>query len=157
MVGDPCGAEDLVQETVLRVYRSIGRYEERGTFRAWVFRIATNLALSELRRRRYAVAGPLDEGAAQVPDPGAPDPHGVLEARERERAVEAALATLPDEHRAVILLRVRQGMAIREMAQTLCVPEGTIKSRMHHAVRRMREYVSRREGTPAEEGLHEDL
>jgi RNA polymerase sigma-70 factor (ECF subfamily) len=110
-----------------------------------------------LRRRRYAVADPLDEGALQVPDPHAPDPHDVLEAREREGAMMAALATLGDEQRAVVLLRVRQGMGIREMAQALRVPEGTIKSRMHHAVRRMREYVSRRECAPAEEGPHEDL
>jgi RNA polymerase sigma-70 factor, ECF subfamily len=157
MVGDASGAEDLVQETMLRVYRSIDRYQERGTFRAWVFRIATNLALTQLRRRRYAIADPLDDGTLQVPDPDAPDPLEALEARERERMMEAALATLADDHRAVILLRIRQGMGIREMARTLCVPEGTIKSRIHHAVLRMREYVNRRECSPAKEGRHEDL
>jgi RNA polymerase sigma-70 factor (ECF subfamily) len=157
MIGDRATAEDLVQETMLRVHRHIGRYREEGAFRAWVFRIATNLALSELRRRRHAAADALDAGVLGLRDPASPDPHEQVEADERERTMQAALAILADDQRAVILMRVRQEMGIREIAQVLCVPEGTVKSRIHHAVSKLRELVSRPECPQAKERWDEGL
>jgi RNA polymerase sigma factor (sigma-70 family) len=141
MVGNRAQAEDLVQKTVLRVYQGIGQYEERGTFRSWVFRIATNAALTDLRRRRPVAVEPLEGRILELPDPHQPDPLERIEAEEREEMVEAGLKALPDEQRAVLLLRVRDGMEVREIARTLCVPEGTVKSRIHHAVRKLREFV----------------
>jgi RNA polymerase sigma-70 factor (ECF subfamily) len=157
MVGERSAAEDLVQETMLRVFRHIDRYQERGAFKAWVFRIATNLALTELRRRRYVAADSLDPGVLEIPDPKSPDPQELWESGDRDRMVRDALATLADDQRAVILLRLRQGMGIQDIARTLCVPEGTIKSRIHHAVRKLREYVTRREQQPGAEERHEEL
>ena len=145
MVGDASLADDLLQETLLRVYRNIDRYEERGAFRAWVFRIATNLAVGEIRRRRYGSTDALDERALEIPERDDLDPHQRLEDEERRRLVEAGLATLAEEHRAVILLRVREGMGVAEIARTLCVPEGTIKSRLHYAVHKLREFARKRE------------
>ncbi len=156
MVGDRATAEDLVQETMLRVYRHIGRYEERGSFRAWVFRIATNLALTEMRRRRYRTPA-CDPTALEIPDGRSSDPAVVRETQDRERRLHQALAALADDQRAVILLRVREGMRIREVARTLSVPEGTVKSRLHHAVRKLRELVHRPEGIEEAEERHEDL
>ena len=146
MVSDRALAEDLLQETMLRVYRRIDRYQERGAFRSWVFRIATNLALTELRRRRLAATEALDERVLELPSPGVSDPGELFETGERERLVEAGLAILADEQRSVILLRVRHGMEVQEIAHTLCVPEGTVKSRIHHAVRKLREFVEQRDG-----------
>ena len=74
MVGDRALAEDSLQETMLRVFRNIERYQERGAFRAWVFRIASHLALTELRRRGLAVTSPLDDRTLELPDPSLPDP-----------------------------------------------------------------------------------
>ncbi len=157
MVGDRATAEDLVQETMLRVYRHIGRYRERGSFRAWIFRIAGNLALTELRRRRYRAAQPLDAAILEIPDERAADPEEARAAAEREWALHAALSALADGQRAVILLRVREGMPIHEIARTLCVPEGTVKSRIHLAVRKLQELVSRRERREEDEERHEAL
>lgn len=157
MTGDPAGAEDLVQEAMLRVFRHIERYEERGTFRAWVFRIATNLALTELRRRRYAATIPLDAGAPEPSDPADTDPGAAWEAEDRTNAVEATLATLPDEQRAVVLLRVRREMGIADIARTLGVPEGTVKSRLHHAIRKLREGVERMERGQSNEERRDEL
>lgn len=140
MTGDPALAEDLLQETLLRVHGGIARYEERGTFRAWIYRIATNLALTELRRRP-ARAGPLGDEALACPDPAHVDAGEALDARRRERLLARGLATLPDEQRTVLLLRVRQDLGIREIARVLAIPEGTVKSRLHHAVRRLREFA----------------
>ena len=141
MVRDRGIAEDLLQETLLRVHRHIDRYQERGSFRAWLYRIATNLALSELRRRRYAAGVPLEGRALEVADAGARDPQQRLEDEERVATVRTALEALPADQRSVLLLRSGQGMGIREIAQVLCVPEGTVKSRIHHGVRRLRELV----------------
>jgi len=142
MVGERARAEDLVQETVLRVWRGIGRYEEQGAFRSWVFRIATNVALTELRRRRLPT-GPLDAAILALPDPSPVDAQARLEAEERDELIEVGLAALPEEQRAALLLRVRDGMELREIARTLCVPVGTVKSRIHFAVRRLKEFVAR--------------
>jgi RNA polymerase sigma-70 factor (ECF subfamily) len=140
MLGERSLAEDLVQETVLRVYRGIGRYQEQGAFRSWVFRIATNVAYTELRRRRLATE-PLDARILELPDPVPADPLARLEAEQREDLIRAGLGTLPDEQRATLLLRVRDGMPLREIAHALCIPEGTVKSRIHHAVRSLKEFV----------------
>jgi RNA polymerase sigma-70 factor (ECF subfamily) len=141
MVGERATAEDLLQETLTRVFRHAARYQERregeAGFQAWVYRIATNLALTELRRRRYRV-GPLDEAAGEAADVHALDPHALLEREEEREALDRAIAALPDEHRAVLLLRVRREMEVRDVARVLGVPEGTVKSRLHHAVRKLR-------------------
>jgi RNA polymerase sigma-70 factor (ECF subfamily) len=137
MIGERAAAEDLLQETMLRIHRNIGRYRERGAFRAWVYRIATNLALTELRRARFQ-AGAQDELASRMNDPPEPAADERLERNETLGAVRAGIAALPDEQRAVVLLRVRRGMAIREIARALCIPEGTVKSRLHYAVRNLR-------------------
>ena len=149
MVGDRMQAEDLVQETVLRVHRGITRYEERGTFRAWVYRIATNLALTELRRRQYAAPRHLDGEALELADPSHAEAGAALEAEQQERVLQAGLAKLPAEQRTVLLLRIREEMGLSEIARTLKIPEGTVKSRIHHAVRKLREFAEH-----AERGTH---
>jgi RNA polymerase sigma-70 factor (ECF subfamily) len=154
MVRDRSAAEDLVQETLLRVHQRIDRYREQGAFRAWVFRIATNLALTELRRRRIAAAVPLDEGHFEPAAPCDPGPGDRAERDRQERSIAAGFRTLSDDHRAVILLRVRGGMGIREIAQALQVPEGTVKSRIHHAVRKLREFARDRERPGDERRTH---
>lgn len=146
MLRDRGSAEDLVQETMVRVWEHIARYRETGAFRAWVFRIAGNLALSELRRRKYRAAVPLDGAAQSVPDRRATDAHDRLEREELAQLLEDGLEELPFDQRAVLLMRTRGGMTLREVAIALRVPEGTVKSRMHHAVRRLREFVDRRDG-----------
>jgi RNA polymerase sigma-70 factor (ECF subfamily) len=140
MVGDRALAEDLLQETVLRVHQGIARYQERGTFRAWVYRIATNLALTELRRRPRARAAGLD-GARDLADPRHADAGAALDADRCARVLDAGLAELPAEQRTVLLLRVREEMDLGEIARTLGIPEGTVKSRLHHAVRKLRQYA----------------
>lgn len=138
MVRDRAAAEDLVQEVLLRVFRQIGDCREPRAFRAWVYRIATNLALSELRRRRYRSVDTLDQTACEIADSTLSDPGDALIQADRERAVESALERLPDDQRVVLLLRVREDMPLELIARVLGVPEGTIKSRLHHAVRKLR-------------------
>jgi len=156
MVGERAAAEDLLQETMLRVFRHIHRYEERGHFRAWVFRTATNAALSELRRRRYAATESLEDAALGISEAAASDPAEIHAEARRRRATREALARLGEDQRSVVLLRVREELSVREIAETLGIPEGTVKSRMHHAIRRMRDWIEgTAEAAPRMEPEHE--
>ena len=145
MLQDRAAAEDALQETMIRVYRRIGHYREEGAFRAWIYRIATNLALTELRRRRWTTQETGNAGAWDPPDPAACDALEQLVGSERDRLIRAGLMEIPDGQRAVLLLRINDRMGIKEIAQTLCLPEGTVKSRIHHAVRALRDFVRDRE------------
>lgn len=150
MVRDRAMAEDLLQETMLRVHRNLDRYEERGALKAWVFTTATRAALSELRRRRFAATEPLDPEHHDRADPGSVDPAARHAETARLRQVESAVDRLDPEHRSVLLLRVRNECSLREIAAILGVPEGTVKSRLHYAVRRVREWAGEGVSNPEE-------
>jgi len=141
----------------LRVYQHIDRYRERGAFKAWVFRISTNLALSQLRRQRLAPSLPFDRHALEIPDRAIPEPEAHVEREELARLIDAGIAALPGDQRAVFLLRLRHEMPVREVAHVLCVPEGTVKSRFHHAVRKLRALIDEMDGNPGKENNHDPL
>jgi len=149
-VGDPALAEDLLQETFLRVFRQRASYEPRSAFRTWLFTIARNLALDQFRRRRSLreATPPLGEGSRvgedpeRLPDP-APDPLGVLAARDAVTALRAALLELPEEDRAVILLSRLESLRYREIAEILGSTEGAGKVRAHRALLALRKRLQR--------------
>lgn len=141
-------AEDLVQELFLKLYDHAQTYQPRERFEAYAFRIARN-AWIDRRRRRAARPGELSlDGAAAPDDPreslglglraeGAPV-GSELERGEEVGRLRAALASLPDHHRLVFELGVLQELPYADIAASLEVPVGTIKSRMFHAVRKLR-------------------
>lgn len=142
MTGSRPVAEDLLQETMLSIYRHIDHYEERGAFRGWIYRIATNQALSHLRRRRTVEsAGVVDPDSLPT---GAPsDALDRLQGAEEAEAARRAVATLPAEQRAVLMLRINGELSIEEIARALEIPTGTVKSRLHYAIARLREVAAR--------------
>jgi RNA polymerase sigma-70 factor (ECF subfamily) len=123
LVGDQEQARDLLQETFLRAYRSIGSLEDAGLLRSWLYRIAHNQAYSALRRRRLISWLPLSFGQ-QVGTP-APD-RSAIEAAQ----VEAALARVPVQQRAPLLLHLVGGFSYAEVAELLQVSEGTVRMRI---------------------------
>jgi RNA polymerase sigma-70 factor (ECF subfamily) len=135
IVGGAADAEDVVQDALLSAWRSIGSFEG-GSFRAWVFRIATNRAIDLLRARRRRAELPLDppEGQevewAEPSDPG-PEPAELASQSEAMSAVEEALQTLPAEQRAALLLRDIEGFSYEEIARITVTEVGTVKSRIH--------------------------
>jgi len=123
LVGDQEHARDLLQETFLRAYRSIGSLEDPGLLRSWLYRIAHNQAFSALRRRRLISWLPLSFGqhvAAPAPDRGA-----IEVAR-----VEEALAHVPAQQRAPLLLHTVAGFSYVEIAGLLQVSEGAVRMRI---------------------------
>jgi RNA polymerase sigma-70 factor (ECF subfamily) len=129
-------AQDLLQETFLRAYQKLGRFQGESSFYTWVYRIAVNLALSGRRRRRptarlgVAGEGGVPEAAADARDT---DPALPLERAERERVIQDALNALAADHRAVIVLKEFDGLRYEEIGAVLNIPVGTVRSRLHRA------------------------
>ncbi len=138
MVRDAATAEELVQETFLRVFRARERYQPEARFSTWLYTIATNLALNELRRpRRRSVhrsAGESDdEGAAPPLESGEPRADDVAHARQLGAAVQRELAALPERQRAALLLSAVDGTSYAEIAVALGVTEKAVKALVHRA------------------------
>lgn len=151
-VGNATLAEDLVQDTFIRVLKSIKRYTHQGSFSTWLYRIAVNLCKDHLKRKRlpmvslhdYYTTGSGEKIYVQdrVADERARTDDS-LKAEEREELVRRLLAGLPEEQRIVILLKEYQELTFREIAEVLEVPEGTVKSRLYHALKAMKENLER--------------
>jgi RNA polymerase sigma-70 factor (ECF subfamily) len=151
-VGNATLAEDLVQDTFIRVLKSIRRYTHQGSFSTWLYRIAINLCKDHLKRKRlpmvsmhdYYTTGSGEKVYVQdrIADERARTDDS-LNAEEREELVRRLLAGLPEEQRIVILLKEYQELTFREISEVLEVPEGTVKSRLYHALKAMRVNLER--------------
>lgn len=130
-------AMDLTQETFMKAYRALPGWQPQAQFRTWLLRIAHNATLDVLRRRERARFVPYADFAADgadmdLPDP-APRPDERLADRQRIGLLERALRELPLEHREVLLLRELEDMSYTDIAATLGIAEGTVKSRLARA------------------------
>jgi RNA polymerase sigma-70 factor (ECF subfamily) len=147
MVGRPEVAEDLMQEAMMRAYRNRETYRAEGRFKAWIFRIAVNLARDWVRRRgRNPVTESDDPDAAAA---GAvaddPPPDALAMGRERARRVEAAMARLPQADREVLLLRYYGGLAFKDIAESGGEPIGTVLARAHRALKKLGDLIPEEE------------
>jgi RNA polymerase sigma-70 factor (ECF subfamily) len=123
MTGNEADALDACQEALLAIVRGLARFDQRSAFTTWAYRVATNACLDELRRRRRRPLAAVDDSTA-VEYRDLPE-HAV------ERLdVQAALDRLPLEFRAAVVLRDLSGMSYEEIAVTLDVPPGTVRSRI---------------------------
>ncbi len=134
MTRDSGVAEELVQETFFRVHRARERYEPQAKFSTWLYQIATNLALNELRRprRRQAHRSLEDEDAPPVPA-RQPASDEVVHARRIGESVEEELAALPENQRAALWLSAVEGLAYAEIAGALGVTPQAVKALVHRA------------------------
>lgn len=133
LLGDASEAEDIFQESFLRVFRHLGQIDTNRPFRPWLYRVATNLCIDRRRMRGRRPAVTLEHDVAVPVDPRA-NPRARASARERAARLEAAVARLSEKHRAVFLLVRYEGLSYEEAAETLEIPLGTVKSRMNTAV-----------------------
>lgn len=130
-------ADDLVQETFLRAYASFRRFRGEASTVTWLYRIVTNLALNLLRRRsRFQRAAALFRRDWEAVAPPS------VEQDETRRAVQVALETLPPPQRIVVVLFDVEGLSAAQIAEILDIPEGTVRSRLHHARRHLRRQLS---------------
>ncbi len=147
MVRDLATAEDLVQEVFLRVHRARDRYAAEARFSTWLYRIATNLALNELRRPRRRAAHRSTEDEAAVPLASAdPATDNVVDARRMAEAAWRELGELPEKQRAALCLTAVEGLSYAEAAEALDVTEKAVKSLVHRARSALAERISGRIG-----------
>ena len=140
IAGDTRDGEDATQEALLRIVRNLGGFDQRSSFSTWAYRIATNSALDELRRRqrRPVAVTPTTDDDREDAAPGLSSQIDPLTSAEIERVadqmmIEDAIRSLSEDHRCVIVLRDVAGLDYAEVAAVLEIPEGTVKSRLARA------------------------
>jgi RNA polymerase sigma-70 factor (ECF subfamily) len=141
LVSQPSIAEDLFQQTWLRVLERIQFYDPKRSFEGWLFAVAHNLAIDHLRRRKpESLDEPLPSGEtpsdlARSNSPGALD---LVLSKEKARYVAEAVSGLPVAFREVLTLRFEEEMKLEEIATVLALPMGTVKTRLHRALKALR-------------------
>jgi RNA polymerase sigma-70 factor (ECF subfamily) len=134
LLGDAVEAQDALQEALLRAWRAWPSLRDQTAFPAWLDRIVANVCKARLRGRRRFRFAPLDDDSATE----SADPFGATLARD---VVGRALAKLSADQRAVVVLRFWRDMPLEAIAQTLGVPLGTVKSRLHYSLRVMSDEI----------------
>ena len=149
MLGDRERAEDLAQETFLRIVKGAQAWEHRARFQTWLFTIARNLCVDQSRRDRFRrtdsldAEGPGGEQAMVDSVPGREiDPGRGAESARLRPLLQRALLSLPAEQREVFVLREQAGVPFREIAEILGVNENTVKSRMRYALEGLRKALA---------------
>lgn len=140
LVGSRTEAEDVVQEAFVKAYRARDRFRGESMPSTWVRRIVLNEAVERRRRKRPRSAAGVDLDAIETTAPG---PEARADALERAEAVRRAVDALPDEQRAVVMLREFEGLTFREIAEMLDLPLGTVESRAIRARERLRGALKR--------------
>ncbi len=163
-VGHRQRAEDVLQETWLKVVRSSSEYQPRAKFTTWVFTIARNLCVDAARKESYRSTDSLDAPASEdgegralgelVPDDGGASPDRAAHNARLRPLLTRAIEALPHEQREVFLLREYQGIGFKEIAEVTGVNENTVKSRMRYALEGLRRKLAEQgvEGEPVEAG-----
>lgn len=146
-LGQRMRAEEAAQEVLLRVYRARRDYRPEARFSTWIYRIATNFCLNEVRRGEFKAreisidASPEDEGEVpiQIPDPKSPQPEEELERGRLEAAFQKALSRLPERQRAAFLLSRFENMSYRDIGEALGCSESSVRSLIHRGAVSIRE------------------
>ena len=145
-------AEDLLQETFLRVIRRSETFRSESKFTTWLYTIARNLCVDALRRAGYRNHASLDKPLSRGESSGAtlldtfadkgPDPGAQTQDQRFRSALQAALDTLPEDQRDVFVMREFQGLKFREIGDIIDIPENTVKSRMRYALQGLRKELA---------------
>jgi RNA polymerase sigma-70 factor, ECF subfamily len=142
MLNDYDRAVDLAQETFIRVWTSAERYQATYSFSTYIYRIASNLAISDLRQRKRRNLIPIpsffsdkdgEEMEIELPDTRQVRADDGMVADERRKAVSTAIASLPEKYRAAVVLRDIEGRSYEEISEVLGLSDGTVKSRINRA------------------------
>ena len=151
MIRDREQAEDLAQETFVRVFNHIDRYDPRYKFSSWIFKIATNLTIDWIRRkelntvsidgsRNAVTAEQIEATSITIASPDE-NPEELLVAKQLGEEIEQAIGKLRPEYRAAILLRHVEGREYQEIAEILALPLGTVKTYIHRGRNELREQL----------------
>jgi RNA polymerase sigma-70 factor (ECF subfamily) len=140
------GADDVTQEVFVKAYESLKEFRGDSSLFTWLYRIAVNLALNALRRRKVREFFHIDEILDAI-DSEAEQPDVTLERREERSLIEQAIEQLPKKQKAVFLLRYYEEMPYDEIAKVLNTSVGGLKANYFHAVKKIQGYIQRAHGS----------
>ncbi len=147
-LGDEDVARDLVMDTFLRIYKAAYRYEPRAKFSTYIYQVARNLIINESKKREFRKTDSLDQMNEDsnvqlaVDDP---DPEQALARKEQQQLVQRALEDLPEDQRTILILVEYQELSYERVSQIMGCSMGTVKSRMHRARQKIREWMESHE------------
>ena len=135
LTGNSEDAKDIAQNTFICAYRNIGQFKGKSSFYTWLYRILLNLFYKWVRKRKRASFATLADvsGINDAIADASRNPHAILEKKEAVMRLIAAIDSLPEKYRTVVILRHLERLGYDEMANILKCPKGTIKSRIHKA------------------------
>ncbi len=134
-------AEDLAQETFIKAYNALFRFEFKSSFGTWLYRIAVNTAKDHLRKTESIREESLSQHDYRYPEDESTHPDRKADQQELSRMIHQAMETLPPKHRIILTLRDLQGLPYAEIARILKISEGTVDSRLFRARRSLREKI----------------
>ena len=138
---DPSAADEIVIDTFARAHRALARLEPDDSLRPWLYRVAVNLSYNR-RPRKNVVLSSLDDAVDEALADEEGSPSNVAEQAELRRLVLGAVDELGPKHRLVVVLHYLNGLNLTEIAQVVDCPIGTVKSRLHYALRRLRTHLA---------------
>jgi RNA polymerase sigma-70 factor (ECF subfamily) len=148
MMGNPEDAREAQQEAFLRAYRFLPKFESKSSFYTWLYRIATNVSLTKLRRRKAPPTVSLDEplneegsGTLEIPDE-VHTPQTEFKRRRLRDAIQKAVDELPSDYKPVVVLRDMEGLPNEEVSETLGISVPAVKSRLHRGRMMLREKLA---------------
>jgi RNA polymerase sigma-70 factor (ECF subfamily) len=138
---DPSAAEEIVVDTFARAHRALARLEPDDSLRPWLYRVAVNLSYNR-RPRKNVILSSLEDAADETLANEEGSPSSIAEQAELRRLVIAAVDELGPKHRLVVVLHYLNGLNLTEIAEVVDCPVGTVKSRLHYALRRLRTHLA---------------
>ena len=150
LIGSAEGAQDVTQETFIKAWKNLKRYDDNQSFATWILSIARNTAIDWLRKRKSLVFSDMerddmeesrDSFEHRIPD-DLPLPHEIFEMNELGETLEDALRQISLDRRTIILLRHKDGMAFEEIAVIVEKPLNTVKSQYRRALKTLRDYLT---------------
>lgn len=156
MVREPAIAEEIAQEVFIKAYRRLESFDRGRKFSSWIFKVAHNATIDQLRKRRVLTVpleNPSKEGvqlADVLAGPEREGPEQVAVRSELAVALERAMEELRPEQREILLLRFRHGLSYGELAEVMAMPLGTVKTHLHRARKRLARSLEGSEWAPGE-------
>ena len=136
MLGDPAEAEDAAQETFIRVYQNIRRYDDKRSFTTWLLSIAANYCIDQIRKQRMSLIS-IDETSFPELSADIPGPEAAMSRSEEQAQVRALLSSLHPVDRAAIIMYYWHDLSYEEISEALKLTGSAVKSRLHRARREM--------------------
>ncbi|MFD2446902.1 RNA polymerase sigma factor [Bacillus sp. CGMCC 1.16607] len=143
MTKNPQDAQDLVQESFIKVYHQLGKYDATGSFASWLFRVTINHCMDEFRKKSNQIK---KEEMTDETLVNSNYPEVIFLKKEKNRQLERLIATLPEDERIIILLRYVNELSYDEISELVDLPISTVRNKLHRAKKKMRETVKREGG-----------